>query len=194
MVKSRIVFGIGMGLLLVMTAAFWVTPTPIDATSIGVLPAFIVKDGNGNVVGPVMGIDLNGRPIVAYEGDMLTGRRAILRFEPQGFQADAFLVYYSGSNCTGVAYIRAPSSLFGLRPMTGINYAAGLGSGGHIWLYRSNSPGPGSTPTIQSEYTTASPDFSDAAKCQASGGSPDLVLATNAIDVTATFPPNYTAE
>ena len=193
MVKSRILLGVGIGLLLVMTAAFWVTPAPIEATPIGVLPTFVVKDGNGDVVGPVIGIDLNGRPTVAYDGDT-NGRRAILSFEPKGFQPETFLVYYSGVGCTGTAYVRAPNSLFGLRPMTGITYGVGPGPSGHIWLYRSNSPGPGSTPSIQSEYTTASPDFTDGSKCQASGGSSDLVTATAAVDVTANFPPNYTAE
>ena len=196
MAKIRVIIGSTVVLLLAVTTALWLLPNQITATPIGTLPIFVVKDGNGNVVGPVIGIDVNGRPLVAYDGDAATGRRAFLSFDQAGFVGEHFQVFYSGLNCTGTAYVRAASSLFGVKQMTGITYAVGLGTSNHIWLYRSNSSGPGSTPAVQSVYSsTGTADFSDGSKClNDNSGSSNLVTATAAIDVTQNFPPNYTLE
>ena len=199
MTKERIALGLGGITLALITINFLTIPNWTEAASISIQPSFVVKDNNSNVVGPVVSLESNSAPIVAYEGDLANGRRTLLKFRSAtGFQPEEFQVFFANTNCQGQVYLNPPSTRTGLGALTGITYGVGpdnvAGIGGNIWLYRSNSSGPGSSVMYNSLYTTASPDFTNAANCQNSPGTSTLVTATKAVNVTTNFPQPYTAE
>ena len=200
MTKTRIAWGFGSLALLLMTANLLVTPPWTDATPVGVLSDFVVKDNNGDVVGPVVSYEFGVNPVVAYDGDIANGgRRTLLKMRTAvGFQPEQFQTFFANMDCTGQAYLRPPSTRGGIEPLTGVGYGVGpdnaTGIGANIWLYRSDSAGPGSSVTYDSLYTTSSPDFTNASNCQNSNATTTLVTATKRVNVTQNFPQPYTAE
>ena len=199
--KIHIVWSFGGLTLLLVAILLLVAPNWTGALTIGLVPAFVVKDNNSDVVGPVVGYaDTVGKsPIVAYDGDTASGRRTLLEFKSnKGFLPEQGQVFFAGSNCTGQAYLQAPETSGGIQALTGIGYGVGpdnaTGIGADIWLYRSDSAGPGSNIAVMSNYvTTGTPDFTANSKCVNSSFSIDVVTATKAVNVTANFPQPYTA-
>ena len=199
--KVTIVRSLGGLTLLLGAVLLLVPPSWVEATATAILPAFVVKDSGGNVVGPVVGFGegVGKSPIVAYDDDSLGGRLTLLAFKTaNGFLPEQGQLFYANAGCQGQAYLMPPNASGGIQALTGIGYGVGpddtTGIGNDIWLYRSDSAGPGANIEIMSNYITSlNADFSDPTKCVNSTFSLELVTATKVINVTANFPQPYTA-
>ena len=196
--KARIVPSLGSLTLLLVAILLLVPPGWVGAQD-AVIPAFVVKDTNGDVVGPFVGFSegVGASPIIAYDDNTGGGRRTLLTFKSnKGFIAEQGQLFYQNMNCLGQAYLFPPATSGGIQALTGIAYGVGLdkdvGLGGDIWLYRSDSASASSA-TVNSNYqTTGTPDFTDAAKCVNFMFTSDFVTATKKINVSSEFPQPYT--
>lgn len=171
--------------ILFAVAALVVASTSESAT-VSVNPSMVISDDNGAVLGPVIGFQTNGRPLVLINDPTEPSnmpRGVIVRVEKNGLSTeDDFEVFYSAADCTGTAYLKPASERSGLAEMTGINYSVGL-NGSEVVLYKVS--GAGSNTSYQSFYRSTT------LSCSNSSGSRDLIAATQIINITNDHPAPY---
>lgn len=176
--------------LILVVAAVGLVGT-VSAVSTAFLPIVVVRDGDGDVIGPAVGYD-NEIPVVVISDPVVGGRDITVEVaSSQGFRTQETQVFYESDDCSGLAFLPPPSTRGGLRELTGISYAVGLGSGGQLFLFRSTSSGPGTAVQWDSVYSTTNPDFDDPANCQASSSTTTLVPTTTVLNINNLMPPPY---
>lgn len=156
------------------------------AATVSVHPSMVIADNNGAVLGPVVGIANNGRPLVLVadpDEPQGTPRGILLRVEKEAISAeDDFEVFYSSTGCTGTPFIRPASARSGLAEMTDINYSVGL-NGSDLVVYK--AAGAGVNTSFQSFFRSTTGACSDLSSNQ------DMVEATQVINLSVDHPPPY---
>lgn len=146
------------------------------------MPAMVVRDHSGTLVGHFAGITSNGGnffPVVAlqdgsdivflevYDQNTLTTRRN---------------VYYTNVGCTGTAYLQSPNTSFivGAARIQGVQY--GVGNGHELYATTGTSAG---SPTIQSHWDSIGET------CTSSSNPGNLETTTFVVDLDTLF--NFTS-
>jgi hypothetical protein len=177
-----------LGVLLLLVAGAVASSSPVSAQPVVKLPFFVVKDTNGDVVGPI--IDYEGGQVVVGLVDPVFGNTIPLEIRTLAantlfLESSEPTVFYEFTNCQGTAYLTPPaSSLVTTTILLGRAYGVGEGSGSSLWLYRGS--GAGSSIEYDSHWSNGS--------CSNSTATLTLVVAQEIIDIEAEHPGPYTLE
>lgn len=160
--------------------------TPLNAATVSMHPSMVVADNNGAVLGPVIAMSNNGRPLVLVADPTEPQgmpRGIILRVEKNVISTeDDFQVFYSDPGCGGMPHLRPASERSGLAEMTDINYSVGLNGTDKV-VYK--AAGAGSGITYQSIFN------SNNGNCTDSTNNISLIVATQVMNLTADHPAPY---
>lgn len=160
--------------------------TPLNAETVSMNPPMVVADNNGAVLGPVIAIATNGRPLVLVADSTEPAgspRGIILRVEKNVISTeDDFQVFYSDPGCGGTPHLRPASERTGLAEMTDINYSVGLNGLDKV-VYKAS--GSGSSISYQSIFN------SNTGSCTDSNNTISLIVATEVMNLTADHPAPY---
>jgi hypothetical protein len=166
-------------------ALLWCTAA---APQVAVIPPLVVRDGQGDVVGPVVGFETLTQPIVRLVDEEVGVPVFVVVRTGQLLEAGIRKTYFGGSDCTGTPY-HDPAfadAIQGLAQLTGYAYSVADVGGLGAWLIRSGVSASGAFSTYQSRF--------DGACTNASPTSKFLRPALAIRDLGAEFPPEYTAQ
>lgn len=166
---------------------------PVPAQQ-AVIPPLVVKDGQGDIIGPVVGFLTVSQPVIrlldAFD-DMGTPRVVpvfLAVLDSDTLRAAVGTTYFSADNCAGTPYHQAniDDVLTGLSVLTGYAYSVAEFTG-TIHLVRSDAGVGG---TINTPYDSV---YSNGV-CSNNSGTGFLKPGVVVMDLEAEFPPSYVAQ
>ena len=151
------------------------------------LPFLVVKDAMGDVVGPVVQIDDTNRPVVLFRDSTDGGAPFFIQFSKDGFRVDNTAgfteIYFTGVDCSGIAFIPWRDEFQGILLMRGTVY--GVGANGLV--YRTLRGGIKETVPTASLFTEGFVCVNNASNI------PNQIEAIPALDLGDLVPP-FTVE
>lgn len=174
-------------------AALAVLPVPAPAQQ-AVIPPLVVRDGQGDIIGPVVGFLSMSQPIVRLLDifdDMGTPRIVpvfLVVADSDTLRAAVDTTYFSGTDCSGTPYHKAnvDSVLNGLSVLTGFAYSVAEFTGS-IHLIRSDADVAGTSNTPYDSVYSGETCFNNS-------GNEFLKPGEVVMDLETAFPPLYEAQ
>jgi hypothetical protein len=165
---------------------------PVTAQSTFSAPEYVFKDQNGAVVGGTSDLAFKGNAIASMYNATHDERYFILFFSLNAtdgadrIAAEQNDVYYSNPDCTGTAYILAPSEVDIYSKMRGSVYAIGrkpgAANGEDSLVLRGSGAGANNSASQQSKYRS----FSDPA-CTSPSSTTRLTVVGSQVDDLSSF-------
>ena len=172
-----------VALLSLVAISLGFVPAVLESAEVA-LPQHVIKDQNGVVVGGLSMSSTTGAATVLMN-DPLSGENFEIRVAADFIAgADSTDVFFTNADCTGVAYVLAPSVFASLPELRGSVFAVGptpTGGTSCCQVFRGAGPESNQDAAINSRFRASA---SDGYTCTAVDPGVDVVQAAAVIDLS----------